>query len=1132
MHRATKVKINPDLHPHLVCVLCSGYLIDATTIVECLHSFCKTCIVRYLETSKFCPICDVQVHKTKPFTNIRLDHTLQDIVYKLVPGLFKEEMKRRRDFYREHHGEDTDAYLNDINRPEYYIDEDGEIQRERVIFSEDEEISLALELSTDGRPPAAEKELPVENKKNRDCRYLLCPAAVTIGHLKKFIRLKFNLCDAYQIEIYHTDEQLKDEYTLMDVAYIYMWRRKGPLRLYYTVFTNAAKRFKKSLTCTETKELNDYSHKEMSPIKDSDSSSSESDQNSDDSSNGLSRSRGNSTGGKMSDTEDHSTEGDTSSSSDDDTWKYETEKKSEAHLIKISATKAESIPTITGSTKAEISVSSPVTIRNTPTKVDTKEIPKETETVKKKLPINVAIDRESEKKVTIKTNNECETEKKLTISISNDRENEKRKSDDVDGCVKRNCTEHSVTSTKSPNNKMKSFGDKFTEFLKGSSMDKKVRDDSKSIAKGESTSPIIHKISGESKGDSEGKSANGSKDDHRKSPSVPKDLGKELALAKDLGKELALAKAKELKVKQIPVTSKTEKFGSIPTSPNKLKIYRETNSTYNGNINSTEKKISEGGNGKLDKANSHDRKRILDTSEKSSSGNDAVGSPSCSKIPKIATDEIKIKNDENSNRHSLHSIKKVENKVNGSDSLSKSKSNGGNITDSEKANNANVVIRQASVTPGSSEVNPDKSKASLGLKSNSPPTKLNIPKCIITNNNGKMEIRESPSVPTTESEQKCISNGSKPSPDSGKSESANNENVSKTSIVCQKSISCTADFVKKIVKTTGNKCTTSSTQTVSSTLMRQNQKASANKVQNHKPPVSSTNVSQRHSPVSSNISAPRSPGVAVPIVPKPPQITLTKPPALMSSYSKQKQTTSTSSQSTVTLSIPSIVSSHNSITPSVRAFTTSPLTRTISSSPTRRKMTQPARRITSLPLSSQSNGRPASTSSISPTGFPLSVSPTERAFHHTPTAYSFSSTGRTIASSPLALPNRIFTFANPRLERSVSAIENRAIHNMTLNVPNAHVHFLPPRLNGSIPFVSSHGHLNGDVPQDLSMKKKGSDAGTSQHNTKSEKKTPSPKSVMPNGEIDKFAFTDEDDTPPPISPRKLHLVKSEPSSAN
>lgn len=50
---------------------------------------CRKCIVKYLETNKYCPICEVQVHKNKPLLNIRSDQTLQDIVYKLVPGLFQ-----------------------------------------------------------------------------------------------------------------------------------------------------------------------------------------------------------------------------------------------------------------------------------------------------------------------------------------------------------------------------------------------------------------------------------------------------------------------------------------------------------------------------------------------------------------------------------------------------------------------------------------------------------------------------------------------------------------------------------------------------------------------------------------------------------------------------------------------------------------------------------------------------------------------------------------------------------------------------------------------------------------------------------------------------------------------------------
>ncbi|OPJ81732.1 hypothetical protein AV530_014296 [Patagioenas fasciata monilis] len=142
MHRTTRIKIT-ELNPHLMCVLCGGYFIDATTIIECLHSFCKTCIVRYLETSKYCPICDVQVHKTRPLLNIRSDKTLQDIVYKLVPGLFKNEMKRRRDFYAAHPSADAANGSNEDR---------GEVADEdKRIITDDEIISLSIEFFDQNR---------------------------------------------------------------------------------------------------------------------------------------------------------------------------------------------------------------------------------------------------------------------------------------------------------------------------------------------------------------------------------------------------------------------------------------------------------------------------------------------------------------------------------------------------------------------------------------------------------------------------------------------------------------------------------------------------------------------------------------------------------------------------------------------------------------------------------------------------------------------------------------------------------------------------------------------------------------------------------------------------------------------
>uniref|UniRef100_A0A8C4RTF6 Bmi1 polycomb ring finger oncogene 1a n=2 Tax=Erpetoichthys calabaricus TaxID=27687 RepID=A0A8C4RTF6_ERPCA len=235
MHRTTRIKIT-ELNPHLMCVLCGGYFIDATTIIECLHSFCKTCIVGYLETSKYCPICDVQVHKTRPLHNIRSDKTLQDIVYKLVPGLFKNEMKRRRDFYAAHPSADATNGSNEDR---------GEVADEdKRIITDDEIISLSIEFFDHSK---TEKQGSTEKIKAKDeandKRYLRCPAAMTVMHLRKFLRSKMDIPCTFQIEVMYEDEPLKDYYTLMDIAYIYTWRRNGPLPLKYRV-RPACKRMK------------------------------------------------------------------------------------------------------------------------------------------------------------------------------------------------------------------------------------------------------------------------------------------------------------------------------------------------------------------------------------------------------------------------------------------------------------------------------------------------------------------------------------------------------------------------------------------------------------------------------------------------------------------------------------------------------------------------------------------------------------------------------------------------------------------------------------------------------------------------------------------------------------------------
>lgn len=229
-----------SLNGCLSCPLCRGYLVDAVTLVKCLHSFCKSCILKHLETGSSCPVCELRLSKINMEVQLRKDEILQNIVYKAIPGLYQKEMKRRRDFYSSRSGKDERATLTPEEKGELDNSSSG-----RVIFSPDEAVSLSLEYkhvvssrleggdSTPGTCNPAFKE-PVK-------RYLNCPAAVTIALLQKFLRMKYGISSKYKVDIYYLDDILWSKYTLMDIAYIYRWKRDVPLQLFYRISENVAR---------------------------------------------------------------------------------------------------------------------------------------------------------------------------------------------------------------------------------------------------------------------------------------------------------------------------------------------------------------------------------------------------------------------------------------------------------------------------------------------------------------------------------------------------------------------------------------------------------------------------------------------------------------------------------------------------------------------------------------------------------------------------------------------------------------------------------------------------------------------------------------------------------------------------
>ncbi|XP_015575879.1 E3 ubiquitin protein ligase DRIP2 isoform X1 [Ricinus communis] len=81
------VKVKRDtIAACMTCPLCDMLLKDATTISECLHTFCRKCIYKKIsdEGVECCPICNIDLGCV-PLEKLRPDHNLQDVRAKIFP---------------------------------------------------------------------------------------------------------------------------------------------------------------------------------------------------------------------------------------------------------------------------------------------------------------------------------------------------------------------------------------------------------------------------------------------------------------------------------------------------------------------------------------------------------------------------------------------------------------------------------------------------------------------------------------------------------------------------------------------------------------------------------------------------------------------------------------------------------------------------------------------------------------------------------------------------------------------------------------------------------------------------------------------------------------------------------------
>ncbi|XP_068597155.1 polycomb group RING finger protein 5-B [Brachionichthys hirsutus] len=210
-----------DFNHFITCYLCRGYLIKPTTVTECLHTFCKGCIVQHFEDSNDCPKCGIQVHETNPLEMLRLDNTLEEIIFKLVPGLREKEEQQELDFWRKNQPK-ADAPEN-LRCQRFCLPDDGgdgDDGDDEDCHRSDPQIAICLDcLRSTGQ--AGERTVTDLMK-----RFIRCSSRVTVGTIKKFLSLKLKLPSSYELDVLCNGEIMGRDHTL-EFIYMTRWRLHG-----------------------------------------------------------------------------------------------------------------------------------------------------------------------------------------------------------------------------------------------------------------------------------------------------------------------------------------------------------------------------------------------------------------------------------------------------------------------------------------------------------------------------------------------------------------------------------------------------------------------------------------------------------------------------------------------------------------------------------------------------------------------------------------------------------------------------------------------------------------------------------------------------------------------------------------
>lgn len=200
-----------ELNEFISCPICHGYLIDATTVNECLHTFCRSCILKHIKNDhNDCPKCSTIIHERRPLDYIVYDRNKQDIVYKLVPQLYISELSKR---LAAQEARDIDSLTRFILEKKFL--HVILVQRTKDLNNHNHKlIHNHKQQQQQNNTNSSSQEIT----KSQPPIYLKCQQTVKVHHIRKLLAMKFQFAENDRVNILYKGDIVNDDDQISNLA--------------------------------------------------------------------------------------------------------------------------------------------------------------------------------------------------------------------------------------------------------------------------------------------------------------------------------------------------------------------------------------------------------------------------------------------------------------------------------------------------------------------------------------------------------------------------------------------------------------------------------------------------------------------------------------------------------------------------------------------------------------------------------------------------------------------------------------------------------------------------------------------------------------------------------------------------